>query len=138
MRFFILCLVCQLVNAAEVRIVNLTGTNVVIAESSASTSLRVPPGELALNLEPGTWVITDGGIETLSASDYTEVWRFTKSSAGNSIVCERALEPPLFDTAMSGFISGLQVFGFGWMVSALVTGLGVANGVRVRAWSSDV
>lgn len=129
-----ICLTLMNSNAAEVRLLNLTTTNLTLTLSNGP-SLTIPPGQLAMNMESGIW-LGSGGLSAfeLQESEYLEVLRF--SDYGGGVVLDRGFEPPVLETAIQGFISGLTVFGFAWMVSAVLAGLGIA-GVRVRASSIE-
>lgn len=115
-------LLCAPVFAAQVRFQNFTGTNLVI--TNAARQLTLPPGELAINLEAGDWGTGAAPSWTLAPVDETVVVRYGLDDLGGQVV-DFGLEPNLLENTFQGFISGLTVFGFAWMVSVIAQGLKV-------------
>lgn len=108
------------VNSAQVRFQNFTGSAVVI--TNEARRLSVPPGELLVNLEAGEW--GSDTVPTLEVQDRDEmlIARFSQDENSTGVL-DVALEGNLLDVYFRGFITGLTIFGFSWMVSAVREGL---------------
>lgn len=125
MRWVLFCAVCLPVIGAQVRFQNFTGTNVVITNSERR--LAVPPGEMAVNLEAGEWGSDQVPTVALSGVDETVVVRYSQDENGLGVV-DLGVEQNALDITIRGFITGLSVFGFAWLVSVIVQGLRVGLG----------
>jgi len=113
------------VEAGNLRIVNLSGTNVVL--TNGFRSMSIPPGDLALNLEGGTWnTFSNITVDADAAAEDVQLVRFSLDGNGG-LVCDTAVEESYETVFWYGFSSGLVCFGFGWMVAVVRSGLMVSN-----------
>lgn len=120
MKILLLFLFVASCEAAAVRFQNFYGTNVVI--TNAERRLSVPPGEMLFNLEPGEWGSDQVPTVEVGNGEETTIVRYSQDENGVGVV-DLAASGNILDVYFAGYITGLTIFGFAWMVSAVREGL---------------